>query len=115
MRRPRAWSRKPRARTAPGLRPGALGPPARSSLTVEPAAWALAESAARSSRKAAATARRKAPHLRKEVCTKTTDAPDGAPSPSHLCGAGEDDGSPRAGQRIGDRKSTRLNSSHGYI
>src|ERR1041385_81046 len=100
MRRPRAWSRKPRARTAPGLRPGALGPPARSSLTVEPAAWALAERAARSSRKAAAMARRKAPHLRKEVCTKTTDAPDGAPSPSHACGGEEKDDGVPAPQRI---------------
>ena len=33
VRRPRAWSRKPRTRAASGLRPGALRPPARSWLT----------------------------------------------------------------------------------
>src|SRR2546422_4469710 len=30
-------------------------------------------------------------------------------------GAGQQDASDRGGVRLGDRKSTRLNSSHGYI
>src|ERR1041385_5410567 len=37
----------PSLRAAPGPRPEALGPPARSSLMAWPAAWAMAESAAR--------------------------------------------------------------------
>src|ERR1051326_2643937 len=72
----------PSLQAAPGPRPEALGPPARSSLTVWPAAWAMAESAARQPFRDAAMARRKAPCIGNGARTKTPVAPDGAPSPS---------------------------------
>ena len=62
---PAGVASRPRTRAAPGLRPGVLRPPARSSLT----AGQTAESAARQPQRRR-TARRKAPHLREKVCNK---------------------------------------------
>src|ERR1041385_8671103 len=71
----------PSLRAAPGPRPEALGPPARSSLMAWPAAWAMAESAP-GSRSDAAMARRKEPCTGNGARAATPVAPDGAPSPS---------------------------------
>src|ERR1039458_9242709 len=99
MRRPRAGDeRSSRTRAPPGLRPGALRPPARSSLT----AGANARQKARPGAVWTLRWRAERRHTFARRCDlRPNDAPLGAPSPHFLRGEEMDFGVPGAAKNMG--------------